>query len=538
MTAPKAPPRPERPALQLLDTSAPGPSSIPSELYRDAGRRVEIAARAFIALWLVAMVASNITNRFAPVLYQMGGWYRYVNYICTAGIAFALAAALLARSCKEDPVRITRLGLTLLVGTSALIAFGNQWGEMSNGPGVSWAAAIVLIYPAIVPVSPREMLIAGTIACSWDPLFHLLAQSAGVSRALDWTEWVWLVVPNAMCVGLSLVPAHVVRALGRAVGEARELGNYRLGDLLGKGGMGEVYVATHRLLARPAAVKVISPGQLRVRDDAARLNLAERFRREAEAAALLRSPHTIELYDFGFAADGSLYYAMELLDGLTLQQLVERHGPQPAGRVIALLGQACLSLAEAHRRGLVHRDIKPSNLMTCRMGTEVDFLKVLDFGLVKASGPADGRLTGDARLTAENVAAGTPSFMPPEAIDGVHGLDHRADLYALGCVAYWLLEGRPVFDGPSPLAILVKHSREAPPPISGAAGPVGEDLEAVMLRCLEKNPADRPGDALELRRALLGCSQAAEWGAVQAERWWAVNHASGNGSEGPRISPG
>jgi eukaryotic-like serine/threonine-protein kinase len=522
MTDHQLPPRPQRPAPRLQVGSTPSASSIPSELYRDAQRRVQIAARAFLAIWVVVLVVSNITRGLTPEAYQFSGWYRYGNLIYAGGIALALAALAMVRSCAGHPTRTTRLGLTLLVGTSALIGFGNQWGEMPGGAGVSWAAAIVLLYPAIVPVSEREMLVAGTIACSWDPLFRLLAQSLGGARAISLTEWVWLVVPNAMCVGLSLVPAHVVRALGRAVGEAREMGNYRLGELLGRGGMGEVYAASHRLLARPAAVKVILPAMLGVRDEAGRLMIAERFRREAEAAALLRSPHTIELYDFGFADDGSLFYAMELLEGVTLQQLVDRHGAQPAGRVIHLLGQACLSLAEAHQRGLVHRDVKPSNLMTCRMGTEVDFLKVLDFGLVKASAPVEKRLTVD------DVTAGTPAFMAPEAIEGVHGLDHRADLYALGCVAYWLLSGRPVFDGSTPLAILVKHGHETPAPLAAAAIGVGADLEAVVFRGLEKDPNRRPADALELRRALASCSQAAQWGPAEAERWWGAHLRASN----------
>src|SRR5260221_5826925 len=249
------PPRPERPAPRLHVGSTPSVSSIPSELYRDAGRRVQIAGRAFLGIWVVVLVVSNLARGFAPEWYQHSAWYIYGNYIPLAGIALALAALALARICLNHPERTTRLGLTLLVGTSALIAFGNQWGEMPSGAGVSWAAAIVLLYPAIVPVSVREMLIAATIACSWDPLLRLLAQSVGGARVISLTEWVWLVVPNAMCVGLSLVPAHVVRALGRAVGEAREMGNYRLGELLGRGGMGEGDVATHRLLARPAAGK-------------------------------------------------------------------------------------------------------------------------------------------------------------------------------------------------------------------------------------------------------------------------------------------
>ena len=518
MTAPN-PPSPSaghrRPAPRLVDRSAPGPASIPSELYREAGRRVQIASRAFAATWFVTLVASLLTHRYTPEWYQTTGWYRYGKLIHVTGIVSSLLGALLARYCEDKPDRITRLGLGLLVVTTALIGFGNQWGEPEIGTGLSWAAALVLFFPAIVPVTPRQMLVGGALACAWDPLFRLLAESAGISRSLTGTEWIWLIIPNAICIGLAQVPAHIVRSLGRAVGEAREVGNYRMGDLLGKGGMGEVYSATHRLLARPAAIKVIAPSQLGG-DAAGRASIAERFRREAEAAALLRSPHTIELYDFGVSEDGSLYYAMELLEGLTLQQLVDRFGAQPAGRVIHLLSQACLSLGEAHRRGLVHRDIKPSNLMTCRMGTEVDFLKVLDFGLVKASAGAQA----EPHLTAEDVTAGTPAFMAPEAIDGVRGLDHRADLYSLGCVAWWLLAGRPVFEGNTALAILVKHGREPPPLLSGTAGPVESDLQALVYRLLEKDPARRPQDALELGRSLAACRQAREWTTAKAEPWW------------------
>jgi serine/threonine-protein kinase len=387
------------------------------------------------------------------------------------------------------------------------------------GPGVSWVVPVVLLFPAIVPVTPLQMLVAGGIACSFDPLFHLAAMQAGVSPHESAADFFWHVFPNAIGAVLSMVPARVVRGLGRAVAEAREVGNYRLGGQLGKGGMGEVYVASHRLLARPAAIKMISAEQLGGNNPVSSEEIAERFRREASAAANLRSPHTIELYDFGTASDGTLYYAMELLDGITLHTLVDSYGAQPAGRVIHVLRQACLSLAEAHGMGLVHRDIKPSNLMLCRMGTEVDYLKVLDFGLVKASGGAPT----DRQLTADHIAAGTPDFMAPESIEGVHGLDHRADLYALGCVAYWMLAGRPVFTGNTALAILMKHAREAPPPLSGTVGEVGADLQRVVFQCLEKDPARRPANALELEAALAGCAQASEWSRADAERWWAAN---------------
>src|SRR6266545_83790 len=199
MTQRLLPPRPERPAPRLQVGSTPSVSSIPSELYRDAGRRVQIAARAFLGIWVVVLVVSNLTHGFTPEWYRHSGWYMYGNYIYAAGIALALAALAMARFCEGRPERTTRLGLALLVGTSALIAFGNQWGEMPGGAGVSWAAAIVLLYPAIVPVSMREMLIAGAIACSWDLLFRLLAEAIGASPAPSGTEWVWLVVPNAMC---------------------------------------------------------------------------------------------------------------------------------------------------------------------------------------------------------------------------------------------------------------------------------------------------------------------------------------------------
>jgi serine/threonine-protein kinase len=242
----------------------------------------------------------------------------------------------------------------------------------------------------------------------------------------------------------------------------------------------------------------------------------ERFRREAWAAASLRSPHTIELYDFGVANDGTLYFAMELLEGIDLQQLVDEFGPQPPGRVIHILRQACLSLAEAHDRGLVHRDIKPSNLMLCRMGPQVDFLKVLDFGLVKTDGPA-----ADTQLTAPDVTAGTPAYLPPEALDGVATLGHHADLYALGCVAYWLLAGRPVFTGSSAIQVLLKHGRETPGPMIGSRGPVPGDLEALVRQCLEKQPDARPRNALTLERALAACGAAADWTADDGLEWWA-----------------
>src|SRR6476659_8323226 len=189
--------------------------------------------------------------------------------------------------------------------------------------------------------------------------------------------------PNFLMLGMAVVISRVVNGLGQQVSRERELGSYRLGELLGSGGMGEVYLATHRMLARPAAIKLIRPETLGADREAAEL-AARRFRREAEAAASLRSPHTVELYDFGVTEDQTLYFVMELLEGLDLETLVQRHGPLPANRTIYLLGQVCESLEEAHAAGLVHRDIKPANIHVGRVGLRHDFVKVLDFGLVKS----------------------------------------------------------------------------------------------------------------------------------------------------------
>ena len=225
-THPPFPPAgPRRPAPRLVAGSAPGPASIPSELYREAGRRVQIASRAFAATWLVILVVNHLTSRFSNEWFRGTGWYRYGNYINSIGVVLSLVGALLAHYCEDRPDRITRLGLSLLVATSALIAFGNQWGTPVAGPGVSWAAAIVLFYPAIVPVTARQMLVAGALACAWDPLFRFLAESAGLSRSLTATEWIWLIMPNMICAALAQVPAHIVRSLGHAIGEAREVGN-------------------------------------------------------------------------------------------------------------------------------------------------------------------------------------------------------------------------------------------------------------------------------------------------------------------------
>jgi serine/threonine-protein kinase len=249
--------------------------------------------------------------------------------------------------------------------------------------------------------------------------------------------------------------------------------------------------------------------------------VVERFRREAHAAANLRSPHTIELYDFGESDDGSLYYVMELLEGLNLQELVDRFGPVPPARTIHLLKQACLSLGEAHQRGLVHRDIKPSNLVACRMGLAVDFVKVLDFGLVKMASEEGAERVN---LTSPNVTTGTPAFMAPEVALGNQAVDGRADLYALGCVGYWLLTGRTPFEAPTAVAMLMKHVQDAPlPPSRLAEFEIPAELDRIILDCLAKEPAGRPADAAALYRRLSDCPVPDPWDRDRAVEWWGLH---------------
>ena len=274
--------------------------------------------------------------------------------------------------------------------------------------------------------------------------------------------------------------------------------------------MGEVWRARHQLLARPCAVKLIRPELLGEKN---RETATERFRLEARSIAKLSSPNTVRLYDFGVSESGSFYFVMELLTGMDLASLVQRFGPMPPERVVYVLRQACRSLGEAHATGLLHRDIKPHNLYLCRLGLDFDILKVLDFGLVKSLGEETAQVTADGVLT------GTPAYMPPERVVG-EAADERSDLYSLGCVAYWMLTGRPVFTG-EPMAVMIHHAKTAPqPPSKFASQSIPERLEQIIMGCLEKTPGKRPSSAVELWRQLGEVPLTTPWTSESAENWW------------------
>jgi eukaryotic-like serine/threonine-protein kinase len=379
-----------------------------------------------------------------------------------------------------------------------------------------------MFFTVMVPAQPRRALLALFLTALSIPTVYLLEVRAGRAPVLGaGTIWEVFVGPYFIVMGMSYVAARIIYRLGQDVKRAQEMGSYRLAERLGFGGMGEVWRARHRMLARPAAVKLIHRDALGT--DPQRANeLISRFEREAQVTASLESPHTVELYDFGTTDDGTFYYVMELLEGIDLERLVQRFGPLPQERVVHVVRQICASLGEAHRRGLVHRDVKPANVYLCQRAFEYDFVKVLDFGLVKWH--RTQRSEEDLRLSKTGVIHGTPSYMAPEIARGEGPVDGRADLYAVGCVAYWLLTGRLVFDETSYPAMLLAHTTKQPdPPSRHTEQPVSPLLDDLVMRCLRKDPTDRVQSAEALIAELNAFVPPEPWTQERAAKWWEVH---------------
>jgi serine/threonine-protein kinase len=328
----------------------------------------------------------------------------------------------------------------------------------------------------------------------------------------------------AMAVAIAVFGSHKIRELHKQAHEAQRLGQYRLKQILGFGGMGTVYLAEHVLLRRPCAIKLIRP------DQAGDAESLLRFEREVQATATLTHWNTIEVFDYGRSDDGTFYYVMEYLPGMNLEDIVEKHGLLPPERVIHLLRQVCQALREAHGIGLIHRDIKPSNIFACERGKVYDVAKLLDFGLVKSSGIE----SDSVRLTREGAFAGSPAFMSPEQAAGHSHLDARSDIYNVGAVAYFLLTGRLPFDRLSTLQMLHAHAYEPFIPHQEFIDGVPVDLQRVVLRCLEKEPNRRYQDAATLEKALAACEIVSPWTPERAEEWW---QRQGQGTSSPPSAP-
>jgi tRNA A-37 threonylcarbamoyl transferase component Bud32 len=309
---------------------------------------------------------------------------------------------------------------------------------------------------------------------------------------------------------------HIINTLRTEAFAARQLGQYRLCRMIGSGGMGEVYLAEHQMMKRPCAIKLIRPGK------AADPQALARFEREVRATAKLSHWNTIEIFDYGRTDDGTFYYVMEYLPGLSLGDLVDKHGPLPPARAVHLLIQTCDALSEAHSRGLIHRDIKPGNIFSAQRGGIYDVAKLLDFGLAK---PVSADVP-PVQLTQEGSITGSPLYMSPEQALGDSEPDARSDIYSLGAVAYYLLTGVPPFDGDKAIKIILAHAHHPVLPPSRLRSEIPADVEAVVMRCLAKNPADRFQTAVELRQALADCVAAGGWTHEDAARWWQANGAA------------
>jgi serine/threonine-protein kinase len=354
----------------------------------------------------------------------------------------------------------------------------------------------------IAPMALTPAVIAWSLLALNPELATVAVQVAEIEHSSD--NALWLLLGAVVAV----FGTQVVGARSRRVSEAYYLGPYHLHERIGTGGMGEVYLAEHQLLKRSCAIKLIRPGS------AADPQAVARFEREVRMTAQLSHWNSVQVYDSGRTEDGTFYYVMEYLPGLSLAELVERHGPLPPERVIHLLRQACQALREAHSLGLVHRDIKPANIFAAHRGGLHDVTKLLDFGLAKRKAE-----TPAMQISHHGTITGSPLYMSPEQASGTRA-DQRSDIYALGAVAYFLLTGHAPFRGENALSVMIAHARDAAPPPSGLRSDIPPDLERVVLRCLAKDPADRYPDAASLERALAACAAADLWTEDRAAAWW------------------
>ncbi len=488
-------------------------------------RRLLLVALLTVAPSLIFFFRNLADTNIPPILSTCGLFFHGGVLVVTA-----LMAGILWRS---EHLSLHRLRVIELVifGSLAVFFAWMQYRDFNHGPlrealcgeqaqlvlrqavgnsAVKWFLLIIL-YGVFIPNTWRRCF----LVCLGMTLTPLILTPLAASRdgplvpemrfaLLD------LATLLSVAVAVAVFGSHRLQVLQAQAFEAQQLGQYRLGKRLGSGGMGEVYLAEHLLLRRPCAVKLIRPEQA---GDPTNL---QRFEREVQAMATLTHWNTVEIYDYGRAYDGTFYYVMEYLPGQNLEQLVSRYGPLPAARAIHFLRQVCGALQEAHNDGLLHRDIKPSNIIACERGGLFDVVKLLDFGLVHETGL---KKHGD-RLTQHGTVIGSPPFMSPEQAAGKSDVDARSDIYSLGAVAYFLLTGQAPFVRETAMLMLMAHAYEPVVPPAQLRPDVPEDLQAVVLRCLEKDPSRRFPDARSLEQALAACAAAEQWTQAQAALWW------------------
>jgi predicted Ser/Thr protein kinase len=449
-----------------------------------------------------------------------------------ASLTFA-AVWIVSRRARLSVATLRALDVgALVLGCLLFALMGMNLVTMQRDLGINFAVGIyagllacantVMARAIAVPSTAGRTLGLSSIAML--PLLPATFAGTG-SPAATMNVATWCVVS----IAIATVGSRVIYGLRIEAARVRRLGQYTLEEKIGAGGMGVVYRASHAMLRRPTAIKLLPP------ERAGEANLV-RFEREVQMTAQLSHPNTVAIYDYGRTPEGVFYYAMEFLDGINLEDLVRTHGPVPAARVIAILEQVCGALAEAHDRGLVHRDVKPANIILTERGGEPDVAKVVDFGLVKPLAPNSLQAT----MMGSSVLTGTPLYMSPEAMTSPDTGDPRSDLYAVGAMGYFLLTGHPVFEGGSVAEIIGHHLHTEPvPPSKRSSTAIASDVDAVILKCLRKRAEDRPRDARSLRDELRRCRVAQPWTADDATDWWRTFRSAGSPtahrSPGPRT---
>lgn len=477
-------------------------------------RRLRQAAILLFVGFLVFLVWHVV--RVGLDIEEMLGTGFVLLHFGVTGVLGAIALVLYRRCVL--PVFVLRVCEWLIFGLPALFFLAAQYEaatKLASGGHLMlevgpWLV-LMFTYALFIPNTMRRAaLVLGILAAMPLGLLVLLkltAPQAGGLITLDHVMRLGLLVGCAAVAGV--LGVDTIGTLRRQAFEARQVGQYRLRKRLGSGGMGEVYLAEHQLLKRPCVVKLIRP------DKAGDPRVLARFQREVQATAQLSHWNTVEIFDYGMTDDGTFYYVMEYLPGMSLGELVARYGPMPPERVIYLLRQACDALREAHAAGMVHRDIKPANIFAAQRGGVYDVVKLLDFGLVKPLAE-----NASIELSLEGAITGSPLYMSPEQALGDAHLDARSDIYSLGAVGYYLLTGRPPFEGDRPIRVILAHAREEVTPPSRFRPEIPADLEQVILRALAKRPEDRYPDVVALSEALGQCKAAGLWSREEAAHWW------------------
>ncbi len=508
---------------QVIERAPSGPFSTSGSFEDERLRLLWERCGLLFATCLVISLIALVVGLFVPWM-ETGfeselSQFKWLTDALAHAASFAIALALLYLVCSKSYRFLHTIAFGTIAFNLVLVIYNRVAFHPAADPyfGVS---LLLFLSATFIPWRPSHQWALAALAAIWFLFLQGIVYSTVPAYQTFWAELggaeaarnhaIWGVVTIAILGGTSAFVSHTLYTLTKTAHRAKRLGKYLIHGEIGKGGMGTVFFAQHSLMCRPTAVKVMTPGT-----EGARTALA-RFEREVKLSATLTHPNTITIYDVGRTPDHFLYYAMEYLEGLDLQQLVETYGPLSPARTVHVLKQVCGSLAEAHERNIIHRDIKPSNIFLTRRGGIYDFVKVLDFGLAKQIGSDTA-----TAITKTGMLFGTPRFLAPETVYGDDQVDGRADLYSLGGVAYWMLTGRPPFVSASSVEVVIDHVKTTPkPPSQVTEVPIPAELEAVVMKCLEKKPGDRYQTARQLEEALDSVSFDETWDRDRAHEWW------------------